>query len=254
MRSRRAFLKVSALGMGAVGAGMSLPSSATAGRLDGAGAAAGADTARPLSDISVWLTNNKLRFAAAPAVQWRPLTTTLSMGPPGTISSSVVTATPDFVRLIVANKFQDILGFGGCFSDTSCYVIDKLKQPVRDQLLHELCHPSEMGLNVHRTCIGSADSAASLYSYDDGDADPELKRFSIDHDRAYILPVLRKVREINPDVFLFSSPWSPPGWMKWNKSMLGGSMSRQYLASYAQYFLKFLQAYAEAGVPVVTGM
>ncbi|HWZ82298.1 MAG TPA: glycoside hydrolase family 30 beta sandwich domain-containing protein [Terriglobales bacterium] len=250
MRSRRAFLKLSALGMGAVGAGISLPSSASAGSLDGAGAVSHIESAPPVSDISVWLTNNKQRFAAAPVIPWRALTTTPSMGPPTTISSSAITSTPDFVRLIVANKFQDILGFGGCFSDASCYVIDKLPQPVRDQLLHELCHPSEMGLNVHRTCIGSADSAASLYSYDDGDADPELRRFSIDHDRAYILPVLRKVREINPEVFLFSSPWSPPGWMKWNKSMLGGSMSRQYLASYAQYFLKFLQAYAEAGVPV----
>ena len=95
-----------------------------------------------------------------------------------------------------------------------------------------------------------ADSAATLYSYDDGDADPDLRRFSIDHDREYILPILRRVHSINPDVFYFSSPWSPPGWMKWNKSMLGGSMSRQYLASYAQYFLKFIQAYGAEGVPI----
>ena len=99
-------------------------------------------------------------------------------------------------------------------------------------------------------CIGAADSAATLYSYDEGDPDPDLKRFSIDHDREYILPILRRVREINPEVFYFGSPWSPPGWMKWNKSMLGGSMSRHYLASYAQYFLKYLHAYAAEGVPV----
>jgi glucosylceramidase len=146
--------------------------------------------------------------------------------------------------------FQEIQGFGGCFSDASCYVINQLRQPLRDELLHELCHPSEMGLNVHRTCMGAADSAATLYSYDEGEPDPELKRFSIDHDREYILPVLRRVREINSSVFLFSSPWSPPGWMKWNKSMLGGSMNRQYLSSYAQYFLRFVRAYAEAGVPL----
>jgi len=77
-----------------------------------------------------------------------------------------------------------------------------------------------------------------------------LQRFSIDHDREYILPVLRQAREVNPDLFLFSSPWSPPGWMKAGGSMLGGSMRPKYLSSYAQYFLKFLQAYAAAGVPV----
>jgi len=187
------------------------------------------------SDIAVWFTNGKQRFAAGRPIQWQP--------------ASTPTAT-DSIQLIAANKFQDILGFGGCFSDASCYVINQLHPPLREQLLHEMFHPWEMGLSVNRTCVGAADSAAKLYSYDDGDADPELKRFSIDHDREYILPVLRRVREINPDVFYFSSPWSPPGWMKWNKSMLGGSMSRQYLSSYAQYFLKFLQAYAAAGVPI----
>ena len=251
MKSRRSFLKLSALGLGAVGAvgaGASLPSSVSAEMPSGGAEAA--STAQPKSDLAIWLTNSKQRFAPGRTIQWRPQTTLSSMAPSTTISSSSVTPTTDFIRLVPGNKFQDILGFGGCFSDASCSVIDKLREPLRDELLHELCHPSQMGLNVHRTCIGSADSAASLYSYDDGDADPELKRFSIEHDRAYILPILRKVRAINPDVFLFSSPWSPPGWMKWNKSMLGGSMSRQYLASYAQYFLKFLQAYAEAGVPV----
>jgi glucosylceramidase len=157
---------------------------------------------------------------------------------------------PEFVQFFTANKFQEILGFGGCFSDAACYVINQLHQPLREQLLHELFHPTELALNVNRTCIGAADSAAMVYSYDEGEADPDLKRFSIDHDREYILPILKRVHEINPEVFYFSSPWSPPGWMKWNKSMLGGSMSRQYLSSYAQYFLKFIQAYAAEGVPV----
>ena len=151
------------------------------------------------------------------------------------------------MRVVPTVKFQPILGFGGCFSDASCYVINQLKPPAREQLLQEMFSPKAMNLSVNRMCIGAADSAASLYSYDDGDPDPELKRFSIDHDREYILPILRRVHEINPEVFYFGSPWSPPGWMKWNKSMLGGSMSRQYLASYAQYFLKYLQAYAAEG-------
>jgi glucosylceramidase len=107
-----------------------------------------------------------------------------------------------------------------------------------------------MGLNVCRTCIGSSDYATKAYSYCDGEVDPELKRFSIEHDRAYILPILREARKMNPGLFLFSSPWSPPGWMKANGSMLGGSMRREHIASYANYFLKFLQSYEGAGVPV----
>jgi len=234
-RSRRAFLKTSALGLGALSTGASALASVTSHLSTSGGSLPETNANSPASDIAVWFTNRKERFAAGKPIAWQPASTTPS---------------PDSIRLIEANKFQDILGFGGCFSDAACYVISQLHEPAREQLLHEMFHPSEMGLNVNRTCIGAADSAATLYSYDDGDADPELKRFSVDHDREYILPLLRRVREINPETFYFSSPWSPPGWMKWNKSMLGGSMSRQYLASYAQYFLKFLQAYAAAGVPI----
>jgi len=232
MTSRRDFLKISGVGLGAVCANaassatmMGPTSSHDGSRL----------TTSPPSEIAVWSTDSKRRFAPRAPLQWH----TGSKVPSG-----------DLLQLVPANRFQEILGFGGCFSDAASYVISQLKDPLREQLLHELFHPSEMNLSVNRTCIGAADSAAKLYSYDDGDADPELARFSIEHDRAYILPILRRVHEINPDVFYFSSPWSPPGWMKWNKSMLGGSMSRQYLSSYAQYFLKFVQAYAAEGVPV----
>jgi glucosylceramidase len=107
-----------------------------------------------------------------------------------------------------------------------------------------------MGLNVNRTCMGSSDYATHMYSYDEGAPDPDLKRFSIDHDRKYILPMLREARAINPDIFLFSSPWSPPGWMKANGSMLGGNMRREYMPSYANYFVKFIKGYEAEGVPV----
>jgi glucosylceramidase len=58
-----------------------------------------------------------------------------------------------------------------------------------------------------------------MYSYNEGTPDPELTRFSIEHDRVHILPILREARKANPDLFLFSSPWSPPGWMKSNGLM-----------------------------------
>jgi len=90
-----------------------------------------------------------------------------------------------------------------------------------------------------------------MYSYDDSqEPDPELKQFSIAHDLAWILPTLREAREINPDLYLFSCVWSPPGWMKTGGSMLGGSMREHWFAPHAQYFVKFLRAYADAGVKV----
>ena len=142
------------------------------------------------------------------------------------------------------------MGFGGAFTDAACYTFNRLAPDAREQLFHEMFHPSEMGLSVCRICVGSSDYSRNIYSFDEGDPDPDLTRFSIDHDREYILPILRQARQTNPELFLFSSPWSPPGWMKFSGSMLGGSMRSHYLPAYAQYYLKFLQAYAEAGVPV----
>ncbi|MGE5081681.1 MAG: glycoside hydrolase family 30 protein, partial [Acidobacteriota bacterium] len=139
---------------------------------------------------------------------------------------------------------------GAAFTDAACYTFNGLDPAARESLFHELFHASEMGLNVCRTCIGSSDYSTEVFSYDEGQPDPEMKRFSIAHDQAYVLPMLREARKVNPELFLFSSPWSPPGWMKAGGSMLGGSMRQPYYAAYAQYFLKFLQSYAAEGVPI----
>jgi glucosylceramidase len=143
-----------------------------------------------------------------------------------------------------------MLGFGAAFTDAACYTFNRLDVSVREQLFHEMFHPSEMGLSVCRTCIGASDYSTEAFSYDEGDPDPEMKRFSIAHDQPYVLPMLREARKANPDLFLFSSPWSPPGWMKAGGSILGGSMRQKYFPPYARYFLKFLQAYAAEGVTV----
>ncbi|HVI08525.1 MAG TPA: glycoside hydrolase family 30 beta sandwich domain-containing protein [Candidatus Binatia bacterium] len=149
-----------------------------------------------------------------------------------------------------ATKFQEILGFGGALTDAACYTFNRLSAAARERLFHELFHPSEMGLSVARICVGSSDYSTKLYSFDEGEPDPELNRFSIEHDREYILPILRQARKANPGLFLFSSPWSPPGWMKANGSMLGGSMRKPSFAVYSNYYLKFLQAYEAEGVPI----
>ena len=227
--SRRSFLGISALGLAtAVAPGELVRPAVAASQPEN-------QRSNIHPDISVWVTSGDERFAAAPKVTWRRASPT-----PGT----------DQLRLNPGTKFQQILGFGGAFTDAACYTFSRLAPPAREQLFHELFHPSEMGLSVGRICVGSSDYSTKLYSYDDGEADPELTRFSIEHDREYILPVLRQARQANPDLFLFSSPWSPPGWMKFNGTMLGGSMRNHYLSVYAKYYLKFLDGYAAEGVSV----
>ncbi len=145
---------------------------------------------------------------------------------------------------------QTILGFGAAFTDASCFTLSRLGDNDRANLLHTMFGQDQHALSMGRIPIGASDYSAAAYSYDDGAADPDLKRFSIDHDRDYILPTLRAALGANPDLFLFASPWSPPGWMKYSNSMLGGNIRPQNIPTYALYLQKFVEAYAAAGVNV----
>jgi glucosylceramidase len=222
-QTRRDFLTISGVGAAALATAGVLPELA-------AGSKSGET---PQGNVSVWVTDDNQKLARS-SVVWK----------------SARTSAPDAIVLDPEKTFQEILGFGAAFTDAACYTFHQLDAAAREKLFHLLFHPSEMGLSVCRTCIGASDYSTKLYSYDDGDADPDLTRFSIEHDRAYVLPMLREARKVNPGLFLFSSPWSPPGWMKSNGSMLGGNMRRQHMPSYANYFLKFLRAYENQGVPV----
>lgn len=192
-------------------------------------------TGSPAGEIGVRVTAGARRYAEEKPLKWQP-------GQGGPASDSIV--------LDPAKTYQEVLGFGASFTDASCYMFNQLAPEARERLFRELFHPSEMGFSACRVCIGSSDYATKAYSYDEGDPDPELRRFSIEHDREYILPALRQCRKISPGLFLLGSPWSPPGWMKANGSMLGGSMRKRYYAAYADYLVKFLKAYAAEGVPV----
>jgi glucosylceramidase len=207
--------------------------SATAGAL--AASASSKTSVSGTDEITAHVTAGSHRFTEAPSLSWHPHTSS---------PANCITVDP-------AARFQEILGFGAAFTDAACYNFNQLSPAARDQLFGELFHPSNLGLAVCRLCMGSSDYATKVYSYDGGaEPDPDLTRFSIDHDRAYIIPALKAARALNPHLFLFASPWSPPAWMKVNGSMLGGLMEKKHFPAYARYFAKFLQAYADAGVPV----
>ena len=184
--------------------------------------------AAPATGVQGWTTSKDRKFERIKAPQWHAATTNTSGG----------------IQLDPSVRYQKILGFGAAFTDASCYWFAKLKDQERQALLSEFFGPAGLRLSVCRTCIGSSDYSTSAYSFDDSpEPDPDLKKFSIEHDRGYILPTLRAARGVNPDLYLFSSPWSPPGWMKAGGSMLGGSMRKEY-------FVKFLQGYSAEGVKI----
>jgi glucosylceramidase len=221
--SRRGFLRAAS----ATAAGVTILKRMPSWAADGPGAG---------GPVHLWSTFRDQRHAPTQPLTWQPVTTAIAA---------------DAIMLNPAETRQEILGFGAAFTDAACYMLNQLSPDNRTTLMHELFAPDQMALNVCRTCIGASDYSKSLYSFDDSEQDdPELKEFSIDHDKAYILPLLREARKLNPDLFLFSSPWSPPAWMKFNRSMLGGTIRKSNLEPYSRYFQKFLDAYKAEGVDV----
>jgi glucosylceramidase len=189
----------------------------------------------PSPGIRAWLTAGEVRFGDFAIEPWREK---------ANVNASDLEIDP-------TQRFQSILGFGGAFTDSSCYLLSRMDSTQRRHLMEDLLGSDGLGLSLGRTCIGASDYSRTAYTFDDSpEPDPELNHFSIAHDREYILPMLREALHVNPELFLFSTPWSPPAWMKAGDSLWGGSMRKSYFASYAQYFVKFIEAYKAEGVTI----
>ena len=167
-------------------------------------------------------------------------------------SSDQLTITVDPSR-----TFQTMDGFGAAITDSSAAVLYRLSPAARDQAMRSLFDPTAgIGVSALRQPMGSSDfTDEPHYTYDDvpvGQTDFALRHFSIAHDRAQILPLLRRAKALDPQLTVVATPWSPPAWMKTTDDLVGGRLidSPRIYATYAQYFVKFIEGYRAAGVPV----
>jgi glucosylceramidase len=165
---------------------------------------------------------------------------------------------PDSAHVVIdvdeRTSYQTIVGFGAAMTDASAYLINHKLGARRDTIMRELFGRNPgLGLSFVRVPMGASDFSSTHYSYDDmpvGQTDSTLAHFSIDADRADKLPLLKQARAINPRLALVASPWSAPGWMKTTRSLYQGTLRPEAYDSFAEYFRKFVQAYAAAGVPI----
>ncbi len=145
------------------------------------------------------------------------------------------------------------MGFGVALTGSSCYNLSIMTNNERDALLTDIYTDKGLNLSVARLTVGVSDYSKDIYTYDDmpdGETDEELKHFSIERDREYILPMIKKVKAVRPDLTFFSSPWSPPAWMKCGGSVSAGYMRAKYLECFARYYAKFLKAYKDEGIDI----
>lgn len=148
--------------------------------------------------------------------------------------------------------FQSFLGIGGAVTDASAEVFAKLAVEKQKEFL-KAYYDKEAGIgySLMRTTIHSSDFASGSYTYVE-EGDSQLKSFSIEHDRKYKIPLIKKARETaGGSMVLYASPWSPPAFMKSNKSMLkGGSLLPEFYQPWANYYTKFIKAYEKEGLPI----
>lgn len=147
--------------------------------------------------------------------------------------------------------FQEFLGIGGAITDASAEVFATLSAEKQNQLLQSYFGAEGNNYNILRTSIHSCDFSSASHTYiEEGDA--ELKTFSIEHDKEFRLPMIKRAASIiGDDMVFYASPWSPPAFMKTNNNMLqGGKLLPEYNQAWANYYVKFIEAYEAEGLPV----
>ncbi len=157
------------------------------------------------------------------------------------------------IEIDSTKTYQTVDGFGYALTGGSAFLINHMDDASKNTLLNDFFGNStnSIGVSYIRISIGASDLDASVFSYDDlpaGQTDPTLTNFSLSKDTVDLIPVLKKILAINPNIKIMGSPWSPPVWMKDNGSSIGGSLKPEYYSVYAQYFVKYIQAMAAKGI------
>ncbi|CAG2115983.1 unnamed protein product, partial [Medioppia subpectinata] len=149
-------------------------------------------------------------------------------------------------------KHQQIIGFGGAFTDSTGINIKKMGAKSEDHLIGDCFGKEGLEYNMGRIPIGGSDFSTRAYSLDDNTNDDKpLAKFNLtQEDLDLKIPIIQKAMKVaTHDIRLFGSPWSAPKWMKTNNELIhGGDIKGQYLDVYAKYFVKYLDAYKAHGL------
>jgi glucosylceramidase len=156
------------------------------------------------------------------------------------------------ITIDTAKKYQEIDGFGYALTGGSAWLLhEKVPTHKRGVLLDELFGTTgnNIGISYLRVSLGASDLDAEVFSYHDA-KDPQLKSFDLATDKLHLIPILKEILAINPEIKIMGSPWTAPSWMKTNNHPKGGSLKLEFYEAYAQYFVKYIQAMAKEGIAI----
>jgi len=159
---------------------------------------------------------------------------------------------PSTITINAGTTYQTMDGFGYTLTEGSCEVISGMAATQQNQLLNDLYNPvTGLNASVVRISIAASDLSSSSYSYNETSGDVNMNNFSLNGpDLNYLIPIIKKIKLINPNIKILATPWSAPRWMKTNNSWIGGSLQTQYYAAYARYFVKYFAAMQAQGISI----
>jgi len=159
------------------------------------------------------------------------------------------------IEILENEKYQTIDGFGYALTGGSAILLNKMSASNRAALLKELfsTEGASIGMSYIRISIGASDLSDRVFSYNDlaaGQTDTSMANFSIETEKKDLIPVLKEILAVNPNIKIMGSPWSAPTWMKTNNSFIGGSLKPQFYSAYAKYFVKYIQQMKSEGIKI----
>jgi glucosylceramidase len=163
----------------------------------------------------------------------------------------------DVIHVDDPTTYQVIDGFGHAVTGGTAQLMMKMSPEARHSLLEELfgSGPGQRNMSYIRISVGSSDMNESVYTYDDmpaGATDPTLAHFSLAQDEACVIPVLKEILAIHPDLRILASPWSAPSWMKDNGKPKAGTLLHENYGVYAQYLVRYIEGMVAHGIPIAT--
>lgn len=167
------------------------------------------------------------------------------------VTAFTVNGKASVIKVLPDETFQTILGFGGSFTESSASLLNKLGKENRKKVLEAYFSENGAGYTLTRTHMNSCDFSLGHYSYAPVEGDKELSHFTVDEDKADLIPMIKDAMSVSKTGFkIISSPWTAPPWMKDNKGWMGGKLLPEYNQTWALFFSKYLMAYKAEGINI----
>jgi len=155
------------------------------------------------------------------------------------------------ITLNPKQKFQTITGFGGAFTESSAYLLNKMGKENRKKIIDAYFSHDGAHYSLTRTHMNSCDFSISNYSYSPVEGDKDLEHFTIEEDQDDLIPFIKDAMAASTDGFkIFGSPWTAAPWMKDNNDWVGGKLLPEYYDTWALFFSKYVDAYKAEGIDI----